>query len=49
MMPEYATFMYSIGMLDDKQRQYFQSMSDKAVAYIKQKNFGAAFQVCSCI
>lgn len=45
MMPQYATFMYSLGLLDERQRAYFQSQADKAVAYITDKKFMDAFKV----
>ena len=45
MMPQYADFMYQIGMLDEKQRDYFQKFALQAVTYIQQKNFKAAFEV----
>ena len=45
MMPQYADFMYQIGMLDESQRDYFQKYALQAVTYIKQKNFKAAFEV----
>ncbi|XP_062619799.1 probable serine carboxypeptidase CPVL isoform X1 [Saccostrea cucullata] len=45
MMGQYATFMYSIGLLDEKQRAYFQGMTDKATIYIRGKNFKAAFDI----
>ena len=45
MMPQYATYLYSIGLLDEYQRAYFQSMSEKAVAYINDKKFLDAFMV----
>ncbi|XP_061190859.1 probable serine carboxypeptidase CPVL isoform X2 [Saccostrea echinata] len=47
MMGQYATFMYSIGLLDEKQRAYFQDMTDKATVYIRGKNFKAAFDIIS--
>lgn len=45
MMPQYATYLYSIGLLDEYQRAYFQSMTDKAVAYINDKKFLDAFMI----
>ncbi|KAL3831849.1 hypothetical protein ACJMK2_023548 [Sinanodonta woodiana] len=45
MMSEYATFMYSIGLLDENQRAYFQSMTDMAVAYIRDKQFVKAILI----
>lgn len=44
-MGQYATFMYSIGLLDEKQRAFFQDMTDKATVFIRGKNFKAAFDV----
>ena len=45
MMGQYATFMYSIGLLDEKQRAFFQEMTDKATMYIRGKKFDEAFKV----
>ena len=45
MMPQYADFMYNIGMLDERQRDYFQKFALQAVTAIQQKNFRAAFEV----
>lgn len=45
MMNQYAGFMYSIGMLDSKQRDFFAGETDKAVQMIKKKQFGEAFKV----
>lgn len=45
MMGQYATFMYSIGLLDEKQRAFFQQMTDKATMYIRGKKFNEAFKV----
>ncbi|KAL3831835.1 hypothetical protein ACJMK2_023535 [Sinanodonta woodiana] len=39
MMSEYATFLYSVGLLDSNQREYFQSMTDMIVAYIRDQQF----------
>lgn len=45
MMPQYADFMYNIGMLDEKQRDYFAGYAKLAVLDIQQKKFGEAFQI----
>ena len=45
MMPQYADFMYNIGMLDEAERDYFQGYAKQAVDYIKNKEFGKAFDV----
>ncbi|KAJ8313565.1 hypothetical protein KUTeg_008126 [Tegillarca granosa] len=45
MMGQYASFMYSIGLLDEQQRGYFQAMTDKAVAYINDKQYFEAFKI----
>ncbi|OWF49860.1 probable serine carboxypeptidase CPVL [Mizuhopecten yessoensis] len=45
MMNQYAGFMYSIGMLDEKQRDYFAGETQKAVHFIKNKQFGDAFKI----
>ncbi|KAL3831850.1 hypothetical protein ACJMK2_023549, partial [Sinanodonta woodiana] len=39
MMSEYATFLYSVGLLDSNQREFFQSMTDMIVAYIRDQQF----------
>ncbi|KAL4222442.1 hypothetical protein ACF0H5_018481 [Mactra antiquata] len=45
MMPQYADFMYNIGMLDEAQRDFFQIYAKEAVTYIQNKQFGEAFQI----
>ena len=45
MMLQYADFMYNIGMLDEKQRDYFQGYAKQAVQYIQDRQFGKAFDV----
>ncbi|XP_033761785.1 probable serine carboxypeptidase CPVL [Pecten maximus] len=45
MMNQYAGFMYSIGMLDEKQRDYFAAETEKAVQFIKNKQFSDAFKI----
>ena len=37
--------MYNIGMLDEKQRDFFNKYADIAVFDIKNQNFGKAFEV----
>lgn len=46
MMPQYADFMFQIGMLDESQRDYFQGYAKIAVQDIQNKEFGKAFEVC---
>lgn len=45
MMPQYADFMYNIGMLDELQRDYFQSYANIAVKFIQWGQFDNAFQI----
>ncbi|ESO82494.1 hypothetical protein LOTGIDRAFT_134533 [Lottia gigantea] len=45
MMDKYASYMYSIGTLDENQRDYFQQQTDTVVNLIKDKDYTAAFQV----
>lgn len=45
MMLQYADFMYNIGMLDEKQRDYFQGYAKQAVQHIQNKEFGKAFGI----
>lgn len=47
MMPKYADFMFNLGLLDENQRDYFQSMTDKAVVYIQNQQYLEAFKVKS--
>ncbi|XP_073755111.1 probable serine carboxypeptidase CPVL isoform X5 [Callorhinus ursinus] len=41
----YATFLYQIGLLDEKQRKYFQKQCDDCVKYIREKRWLQAFEV----
>ncbi|XP_019581727.2 putative serine carboxypeptidase CPVL [Rhinolophus sinicus] len=41
----YATFLYQIGLLEEKQRKYFQKQCDECVKYIKEEKWFAAFEV----
>ncbi|XP_060078674.1 probable serine carboxypeptidase CPVL [Ylistrum balloti] len=45
MMNQYADFMFNIGMLDEKQRDYFAGETEKAVEMIKNRQFREAFQI----
>ncbi|XP_046585302.1 probable serine carboxypeptidase CPVL isoform X4 [Haliotis rubra] len=45
MFPKYADFMFNIGVLDESERDYFQSQSDLAVKAMQQQRFGDAFKV----
>ncbi|XP_052806864.1 probable serine carboxypeptidase CPVL isoform X2 [Mya arenaria] len=45
MMPQYADFMFQIGMLDETQRDYFQKYAMQATTYIQNKQFGKAFEI----
>ncbi|XP_029781649.1 probable serine carboxypeptidase CPVL [Suricata suricatta] len=41
----YATFLYQIGLLDEKQRKYFQKQCDACVKYIREERWFQAFEV----
>ncbi|KAM5204673.1 putative serine carboxypeptidase CPVL isoform 2-T3 [Hipposideros larvatus] len=41
----YATFLYQIGLLDEKQKKYFQKQCDECVKYIKEEKWLSAFEV----
>lgn len=43
----YATFLYQIGLLDEKQRKYFQKQCDACVKYIRDERWFQAFEVSS--
>lgn len=45
MMLQYADFMFQIGMLDESQRDFFQSYAKIAVEHIQNKEFRQAFEV----
>ncbi|XP_050388514.2 probable serine carboxypeptidase CPVL isoform X2 [Patella vulgata] len=45
MMSQYAPFMFSIGTLDENQRDYFQNLSDIAVQDIKAGRYMDAFKI----
>ncbi|ESO82474.1 hypothetical protein LOTGIDRAFT_134569 [Lottia gigantea] len=45
MMDKYANFMYNIGTLDENQRDFFQSQTDQAIQFIKQRKFLQAFRI----
>ncbi|XP_048413459.1 probable serine carboxypeptidase CPVL isoform X2 [Stegostoma tigrinum] len=45
MLGGYAEFMYQIGIIDEKQKQYIQQQTDLAVHYIQQKKWREAFEV----
>ncbi|XP_032903296.1 probable serine carboxypeptidase CPVL [Amblyraja radiata] len=45
MLGGYAEFMYQIGIIDEKQKQYVQQQTDKGVHYIQQKKWVEAFDV----
>ncbi|XP_046585303.1 probable serine carboxypeptidase CPVL isoform X5 [Haliotis rubra] len=45
MFPKYADFMFNIGVLDESERDYFQSQSDLAVKAMQQQRFGDAFKI----
>lgn len=44
-MLQYADFMFQIGMLDENQRDFFQSYAKVAVEHIQNKEFEKAFEV----
>ncbi|XP_003430729.1 probable serine carboxypeptidase CPVL isoform X2 [Ornithorhynchus anatinus] len=41
----YADFMYQIGLLDEKQREYFQKQCDEILKHIKKGNWIKAFEI----
>ncbi|XP_041041021.1 probable serine carboxypeptidase CPVL isoform X2 [Carcharodon carcharias] len=45
MLGGYAEFMYQIGIIDEKQKQYVQQQTDIGVRYIQQKKWVEAFEV----
>jgi hypothetical protein len=45
MMPRYADFMYSLGLLDEFQSAYFNQQAMKAIEFILQKKFFEAFNL----
>ena len=45
MLTHYGPFMYSVGLLDEKQRDYFVINFDRAVGYISEKKFLEAWKV----
>ncbi|KAH0627357.1 hypothetical protein JD844_002955 [Phrynosoma platyrhinos] len=46
MLGGYAEFLYQIGLVDEKQRDYIQNQTDLGVIYIQQKKWREAFEVC---
>ncbi|XP_057589940.1 probable serine carboxypeptidase CPVL isoform X2 [Hippopotamus amphibius kiboko] len=40
----YAPFLFQIGLLDEKQRKYFQKQCDECVRYIQEKKWSLAFE-----
>ncbi|XP_074918526.1 putative serine carboxypeptidase CPVL isoform X6 [Chelonoidis abingdonii] len=45
MLGGYAQFLYQIGLVDEKQREYVQQQTDLGVIYIQQKKWMKAFEV----
>lgn len=45
MLGGYAQFLYQIGLVDEKQRDYVQQQADLGVIYIQQKKWTEAFEV----
>lgn len=43
----YAAFLYQVGLLDEKQRKYFQKQCNECVKYIKEEKWFPAFEVSS--
>ncbi|KAM4857867.1 putative serine carboxypeptidase CPVL isoform 2-T2 [Urocitellus parryii] len=41
----YAPFLYEIGLLDERQRKYFQKQCNKCIKYIKEENWLRAFEI----
>ncbi|XP_065255699.1 probable serine carboxypeptidase CPVL [Emys orbicularis] len=45
MLGGYAQFLYQIGLVDEKQREYVQQQTDLVVIYIQQKKWMKAFEI----
>ncbi|KYO26857.1 putative serine carboxypeptidase CPVL isoform A [Alligator mississippiensis] len=45
MLGGYAQFLYQIGLVDEKQRDYVQQQADLGVIYIQQKKWTEAFEI----
>ncbi|XP_053120904.1 probable serine carboxypeptidase CPVL [Hemicordylus capensis] len=45
MLGGYAEFLYQIGLVDEKQKNYVQQQTDQGVNYIQQKKWKKAFEV----
>uniref|UniRef100_A0A8C0IWS7 Carboxypeptidase n=1 Tax=Chelonoidis abingdonii TaxID=106734 RepID=A0A8C0IWS7_CHEAB len=45
MLGGYAQFLYQIGLVDEKQREYVQQQTDLGVIYIQQKKWMKAFEI----
>ncbi|EPY80614.1 serine carboxypeptidase CPVL [Camelus ferus] len=41
----YAAFLFQIGLLDEKQRKYFQEQCDECAKYIREEKWSAAFEL----
>uniref|UniRef100_A0A8C0WMN8 Probable serine carboxypeptidase CPVL n=2 Tax=Castor canadensis TaxID=51338 RepID=A0A8C0WMN8_CASCN len=41
----YATFLFQIGLLDERQRKYFQKQCDECIKYIKKQKWLKAFEI----
>uniref|UniRef100_A0A8C5NW77 Probable serine carboxypeptidase CPVL n=1 Tax=Jaculus jaculus TaxID=51337 RepID=A0A8C5NW77_JACJA len=41
----YAAFLYQIGLLDEKQKKYFQQQCDECIKHIKKENWLKAFEI----
>lgn len=46
MLGGYAQFLYQIGLVDEKQREYVHRQTDLGAIYIRQKKWREAFEVC---
>ena len=45
MFPQYAPFLYNIGLLDENQQKYFDTWASIAVGYIQSKEYMQAFKI----
>ena len=45
MIPCYGDYLFQIGLIDELERQYFKSETEKAVYYISLKDWTSAFEV----
>ena len=48
-MTDYGDFLYQVGLIDEKDRDYFKSQGDLVVNLIKEKKWHKAFEVSNFI